>query len=100
MSGNKTMYMIFEKIIVYSKQIRESDKNIHEILENIETTQKIASLWSMIFVFKVCRAVASSLPWDLPSRLYCDHVDNASIISEGGMKDKWQHGESLCQNRG
>ena len=40
MSGNKTMYMIFEKIIVYSKQIRESDKNVHEILENIEKTQK------------------------------------------------------------
>ena len=36
MSGNKTMYMIFEKIIVYSKQIRESDKNVHEILENID----------------------------------------------------------------
>ena len=54
----------------------------------------------MRFVFKVCRAVASSLPWDLPSRLYCDHMDTASIISEGGKKDKWQHGESLCQNRG
>ena len=40
MSGNKTMYMIFEKIIMYSKQIRESDKNDHEILENIEKTQK------------------------------------------------------------
>ena len=67
MSGNKTMYMIFEKIIVYSKQIHEYDKNVHEILENIEKLKKIASLWSMRFVLKVCRAVASSLPWDLPS---------------------------------
>ena len=40
MSGNKIMYMIFEKIIVYSKQIRESEKNVHEILENIEKNSK------------------------------------------------------------
>ena len=85
---------------MYSKQICESDKNVHEILENIKKTKKNASLWLMRFVFKVCRAVASSLPWDLPCRLHCDHMDIASIISKGWKKDKLQHGESLCQNKG
>ena len=37
---------------MYSKQIHEYDKNVHEILENIEKLKKIASLWSMRFVFK------------------------------------------------
>ena len=82
MSGNKTKYMIFEKIIVYSKQICESDKTVHEILENIEKTQRKCKFVVDEICFKslkVCRATASSLPWDLPCRLHCDHVDIAYV---------------------
>ena len=40
MSGSKIMFMIFKKMIVYSKHVRESEeKNVHEILENIQKNQ-------------------------------------------------------------
>ena len=49
-----------------------------------------SSLWSMKFVFKVlnnllraCHAVASSLPWDLPRQMHCDHMHIVYIINEG-----------------
>ena len=52
MTGNKSMFMILKNNRVFKKN-SEYDKNVHEILENIEKLKKIASLWSMRFVLKV-----------------------------------------------